>query len=221
MATKSLPTAFQPNITFSMDTDKARKALISKIVLDHQDEITKIRRHIHANPELSFKEYKTTKYIINYLTSLSPKLSIKPNSRGTGVVAILRGSKPGPCIGLRADIDALPIQEENESLSYKSQNANVSHACGHDAHTAILLVSAKILCTIQSQIAGSIKFIFQPAEEAYGGAKWMVESNQCLESPNVDQIYGLHVSSTRKLGTIHVNSSPKPLMSGMFKQKLR
>ena len=181
----------------------------------------KLRRHFHANPELSFQEYETAKYIENYLGNLSSSLIIKTNIAKTGITALLIGEKGnGPCIGLRADIDALPIQEENDSLSYKSQNANVSHACGHDAHTAILLVTAKILCTIQSQIAGSIKFIFQPAEEAYGGAKWMVESNQCLESPNVDQIYGLHVSSTRKLGTIHVNSSPKPLMSGMFKEKL-
>eukprot|EP01084_Bolivina_argentea_P077569 140756_1 len=201
-----------------LNIGKNGNVLLSKIVLDHKEELIRIRRQIHANPELSFKEYKTTQYIIDYLSSLSPKLSIQTNNRKTGVIALLKGSNPGKCIALRADIDALPIQEEND-FSYKSKNINISHACGHDAHTAILLVTAKILCSMQNNICGSIKFIFQPAEEGYGGAKWMVDAVKCLQSPHVHQIYGLHVSSTRKLGTVGVNQSPKPLMSGacMFK----
>jgi len=155
-----------------------------------KDELVKIRRHIHQHPELGMKEYETTKFVKEELTKAGIK--IKDIGTETGILAIIEGEKKGPntVTALRADMDALPIQEET-GLDYASQNEGVMHACGHDGHTTMLLGAAKLLNTMKDQFSGTVKFIFQPAEETLAGAKSMVEAG-VLEDPDVDNILGLH-----------------------------
>lgn len=157
--------------------------------------------HLHAHPELSYHEEKTAAFVYDILKGL-PLDEIRPNVGGHGVVALLKGARPGPCIALRADMDALSIQE-NTGCPFASQVPGVMHACGHDAHTAILLGAVHVLCGMRSQIAGSLKFIFQPSEEMTptGGAPGMIRDG-ALENPHVDAIIGLHVWPTLATGTI-------------------
>lgn len=137
-------------------------------------EIQAIRRDIHAHPELSYEEFRTSAIIHEYLTELG--IEPEPQFLETGVVALLEGGSPGPLIALRADIDALPLSEEN-SCEYSSKNAGAMHACGHDMHTAMLLGAASILSGMRNELKGSVLFIFQPAEEkAPGGAKPLIEA---------------------------------------------
>lgn len=160
-------------------------------------ELVEIRRDLHMNPELSFKEERTPQKIAEYLESLG--LEVTRNVGGNGVVAWLRGKKPGRTAAFRADFDALPIQDEKE-VSYKSQVPGVMHACGHDIHTAALLGAAKVLSGCREQIHGNIVFIHQFAEEVVpGGAKAMI-ADGCLDG--VDVIYGAHVWSEMPVGTI-------------------
>lgn len=153
------------------------------------------RRYLHENPELPFQEENTSRMVGDILVGYG--IDVQRNVGGYGVVGILKGPNPGPTIALRADMDALPIQEKNE-ISYKSNVPNVMHACGHDAHTATLLGVAKILSKYQEQLNGTVKFIFQPAEEeAPGGAIQMIEEG-VLEG--VDMIFANHVLSSMQLG---------------------
>ncbi len=146
------------------------------------------RRYLHKHPELSKAEYNTQQYIISKLEEENiPCYKIAD----TGVVGIIKGRPEGRVIGIRADIDALPIMEES-SKAYCSENKGVMHACGHDAHTAILLGTAKLFNSVKDQLDGSVKLFFQPAEETTGGAKRMVEEG-CMENPAVDYVIGLHV----------------------------
>lgn len=146
------------------------------------------RRYLHKHPELSKNEYNTQKYIISKLEEENiPCRKIAD----TGVVGVIKGAKPGKTVGIRADIDALPILEES-GRPYCSENKGVMHACGHDAHTAILLGTAKFFNSIKEQLNGNVKLFFQPAEETTGGAKRMVEEG-CMEEPPVDYVIGLHV----------------------------
>ena len=134
----------------------------------------------------------------------------------TGIVALLNGAiQPGPCIMLRADIDALPLNEES-GLPFKSLNDGINHACGHDAHMAILMVTFKILCQLQSNLSGCVKFVFQPAEEGGAGAHFMIEDG-VLNNPKVDQVFGLHVISMLPVGNIHLNNSTLMAGSAGFK----
>lgn len=153
--------------------------------------VTEIRRHLHQNPELSFQEFETSKYIISILKELNIKY--ESGIAKTGIVCYLYGKNPEKkVIALRADIDALPIVEENE-ISYKSNNKGVMHACGHDAHTASLLGVLFILNDLKEHFEGTIKFIFQPAEEKLpGGAKQMIEEG-VLKNPEPEIIIGQHV----------------------------
>lgn len=161
------------------------------------DEMVEIRRHLHMYPELSFKEVNTPKLIADKLRSFG--IDVKENVGGNGVVGYLKGTFDGPTIALRADFDALPIQDEKD-VSYKSKIDGVSHACGHDIHTAALLGVAKALSEARDELHGNIVFIHQFAEEVVpGGAKAMVEAG-CLDG--VDYVYGAHVSSWSELGTI-------------------
>lgn len=153
------------------------------------EEAVRIRRMIHENPELGFEEHKTAEIIANYLQELGIEVTI--GVAKTGVVGILHGEKEGPVLAFRADIDALPIQE-NTDVSYKSKNPGVMHACGHDMHTAMLLAAAKVLSQNKQHISGTIKFIFQPAEEMKGGGIRMVEEG-VLSNPTVDHIFAFHV----------------------------
>lgn len=139
-----------------------------------QHEMVTWRRHLHEHPELSFHEVETAKYIKSILATF-PNLTVSSLTENS-VIAVLKGRKPGKTIALRADIDALPIVEESD-VDFPSKNHGVMHACGHDTHTAMLLGAIKVLTGMQEQLAGTVKFIFQPAEEEPpGGAKLLVEA---------------------------------------------
>lgn len=160
---------------------------IKEAVASITDEIVAIRRDIHAHPELGFEEHRTAGLVEEYLQNQGIKTQ---RLAGTGVVGMIEGSTSGPVLMLRADLDALPVEEAND-VSYCSTNSGVMHACGHDAHTAILLGAAKILNQMKDQLAGSIKLVFQPNEEN-AGALPMIEEG-VLENPPVDAVMGLHV----------------------------
>jgi amidohydrolase len=178
------------------------------------------RRNFHQNPELSNREFKTAAKVAEHLKTLG--IEVQTGVAHTGVVGILKGGKPGPVIALRADMDALPVTERNslpfaskEKAMFNGQESGVMHACGHDAHVAILMSVAEILSKNKSDLKGTIKFIFQPAEEGppageKGGAGLMVEQG-VLENPKVDVIFGLHVRSITKLGVIEYR--PKGFMA--------
>ncbi len=178
------------------------------------------RHHLHQNPELSNREFKTAEYIAAHLKSLG--LEVQTNVAKTGVVAILKGGKPGPVVALRADIDGLPVPERVD-LPWKSTaigeyNGNkvpVMHACGHDTHIAILMGAAEVLTKVKSELKGTVKFIFQPAEEGApkgeeGGAKLMVKEG-VLKNPDVEAIFGLHIASGTHVGQI--NYKPGGIMA--------
>lgn len=160
----------------------------------------RLRRHLHQNPELSFCEFETAKYIAAELRSIG--IEQQEGVAGTGLVALITGKNPeNRTLALRADIDALPIFEQND-ISYKSKNEGVMHACGHDVHTASLLGAARILYSLRDEFEGTIKLIFQPAEEkAPGGASIMIAEG-VLENPTVDTIIGQHVAPNIPVGKI-------------------
>ena len=161
-----------------------------------REELIALRRDFHKHPELGFEEHRTAEVIEAYLQELG--LDTRRLAQ-TGVVAVLEGSRPGPVLMLRADMDALPVDEEND-IDYKSQNPGVMHACGHDAHMAMLLVAAKVLSQNRHAIAGTIKFVFQPNEEI-AGALPMIEEG-VLDHPTVDAVMGLHVWTPVESGKI-------------------
>jgi amidohydrolase len=165
------------------------------------------RRHLHENPELGFEEVKTSKFVTERLQSLGVE-DIKTGIARTGVTGLIRGGKgPGKTVLLRADMDALPILEEND-VPYVSQNPGVMHACGHDGHTAILMGVARLLTERKDSFAGTVKLLFQPAEELPpGGARPMIEAG-VLEDPHVDAVFGLHVAQEAPVGQIIVGSGP-------------
>lgn len=169
-------------------------------------EIIAIRRHIHQYPELGYEEKATSQLVANKLKAYG--IDVTESVGGYGVVGLLRGQKPGKTLLLRADMDALPIQEET-GLSYTSKIPGVMHACGHDIHTAILLGVARILSEYTDQIAGNIKFMFQPAEECnpHGGAKAMINAG-ILENPKVDYALALHVWPDLFIGEIGLAKGP-------------
>lgn len=157
------------------------------------------RRDIHQHPELSFQEVRTAKLVADHLKALG--LEVQTGVGGNGVVGVLRGGKPGPVVALRADMDALPVTElvdlpfkSTVRAVYNGQETGVMHACGHDNHVAILMGAAEVLAAMKASVPGTVKFIFQPAEEAppVGGAGPMIEAG-VLENPKVDAIFGLHV----------------------------
>ena len=175
------------------------------------------RRDIHQNPELGNREVRTAKLVADHLRSLG--LEVQTGIAHTGVVGLLRGEKPGPVVALRADMDALPVAEEvnipfasKVKSTYNGQEVGVMHACGHDTHTAILMGVAEILSGLKPQLQGSVKFIFQPAEEGppsgeEGGAALMIKQG-VLENPKPDAIFGLHVISSIETGKIAYRSGP-------------
>lgn len=196
------------------ELDKQFEAIESKVI--------EWRRHFHENPELSNREFKTAKRIAVHLKSLG--FEVQENIANTGVVGLLKGNKSGKVIALRADIDALPVTERN-NLSFKSEvkttfletETGVMHACGHDTHIAILMGVAEILSKNRDKIKGTVKFIFQPAEEGpppgeEGGAKLMIKEG-VLENPKVDAIFGLHIWTPFKTGTIYYK--PQGMMASV------
>ena len=173
---------------------------IKQLAQENFEEIRAIRRHLHQHPELSFQEFETAKFIQQKLTEYG--ISFQANVAKTGIVAIVEGKNPSAkTIALRADMDALPIIEQNK-LDYTSLNNGVMHACGHDAHTACLLGAGKILQTLKNEFEGSVKLIFQPSEEKLpGGASEMIKEG-VLENPIVESIIGQHVFTPFKVGTV-------------------
>ncbi|MGB5783021.1 MAG: amidohydrolase [Eudoraea sp.] len=197
----SISMAQEPNLTNDYN-------LVEKKVIEW-------RREIHQNPELSNREFKTAEKIAAHLNSLG--IAVQTGVAHTGVVGILKGNQPGKVVALRADIDALPVTERN-NLEFKStvsseflgEQVGVMHACGHDTHTAILMGVAEVLSKNKDKIKGTVKFIFQPAEEGAppgeeGGALLMVKEG-VLKNPDVDAIFGLHIKSEIPVGVIRYKS---------------
>lgn len=172
--------------------------LIDHMVSEISAEMIRLRRDFHAHPELGFQEKRTSGIIAAYLKSLG--LEVQEGIGETGVVGLLEGNLRGRTVMLRADMDALPIQEKNES-PYRSVNPGVMHACGHDGHMAILLGTAAVLSRLREHLKGQVKFVFQPAEERIGGARCMIEQG-VLEDPKVDGAFGLHLMSILPAGTL-------------------
>lgn len=178
-------------------------------------EMVKIRRYLHQYPELSFHESKTANYISNYYKALN--INVKTNVGGNGIVAKIDGKNPGPTVALRADFDGLPIQDEKE-VTYKSKVPGVMHACGHDGHTASLLVLAKTINEIKDNLSGTIVFIHQHAEETVPGGAISMIKDGCLNG--VDVIFGNHLWATEPLGKIQYKTGPMMAASDHFEVKI-
>ena len=185
---------------------------ISDEVIRLKDELIELRRDFHKHPELGRKEFRTAGIVEQYLKGLGLETTRMVE---TGVVATLYGKEDGKTIILRADMDALLVNEEND-VAYKSVNEGVMHACGHDGHTAILLVVAKILCSMKDRLKGNVKFVFQPDEEV-GAAHLMVKEG-VLENPPVDASFGLHLWSPIASGKVGVKAGP--IMAEMYNFKI-
>ena len=172
---------------------------IKTLAKQYSDEFIAIRHHLHAHPELSYKEFETSKFVQSKLSSFGIPFEVKAT---TGVLGMIKGKNPDSrVIALRADMDALPILEENE-VDYKSLNPGIMHACGHDVHTSILLGAAKILNELKDEWEGTIKLLFQPGEERNpGGASFMIKDG-VLENPRPQAIFGLHVHPGLDLGKL-------------------
>jgi amidohydrolase len=180
---------------------------LPQLLDDVEVSMVELRHDLHAHPELAFQEHRTTHVVRERLVELGWELSSCPTE--TGAVAVLRGAKPGRRIMIRADIDGLPVVEENQ-ISFASVNEGVMHACGHDVHTAGLLGIADLLSRRQDQLAGEFTLLFQPAEEALGGAIAMIEGGVLIANP-VDVVIGAHVSALAPLG--FVGTKPGVMMS--------
>ena len=177
-------------------------------------EIVALRRHLHQNPELSWQEFETSAFIMKTLADIPGIQDVRRIAK-VGVVAHMNGSKPGKTIALRADMDALSLSERGE-LPYQSKNDGVMHACGHDGHMAILLGAAKVLSRMRNELAGSVRFIFQPAEEGGFGALRLCEEG-VLTMPDVDAIFALHAWPGIPLGRVGIKSGPLMAADSHFK----
>ncbi len=183
-----------------------------------REELIGYRRHFHAHPELSFEEHETAAFIVHELRDGGFD-EIRTGMGKTGVLATLNGKRPGPVTLLRADMDALPM-DETADVPYRSTRKGAMHACGHDGHVAILLSSARALSRMRDRIAGTIVFCFQPAEEGPAGNKAMIDDG-ALEEPHVDRCFALHLYSGLEVGKIGVRDGPFFASSDRFKLVLR
>ncbi|MWV88680.1 amidohydrolase [Listeria monocytogenes] len=190
---------------------------LMNMLQERKDEITQIRRHLHEHPELSFHEAETAKFIQDFYKGKDVEVATEVGN-GHAVVVTIKGGKPGKTIALRADFDALPIEEQTE-LPFKSKNPGIMHACGHDGHTAYLLVLADCLIQLKENIPGTIKIVHQQAEETPpGGAKSVVESG-ILD--DVDQIFGIHVFPFGESGQVYYHSGFAMAGRTYFKLKIQ
>ncbi|WP_319372088.1 M20 family metallopeptidase [uncultured Ilyobacter sp.] len=195
----------------------------NKCIYDRINELTKcnknsfieIRRHLHQHPELGYDEFETSKYIATILEKLG--IEVQRGVAKTGVVGLLIGKYPGKTIAIRADMDALPINELND-FSYKSKYDGRMHACGHDAHMTFALGAAIVLSKLKDELHGNVKFIFQPAEETSGGAKPMIEEG-VLENPRIDAIIGAHVWNI-ECGKFGIKTGPIMASTDVFEIKI-
>ncbi|MES2355004.1 MAG: amidohydrolase [Pseudomonadota bacterium] len=209
------------------DTKSALQSQIDDLAAQVESKVIAWRRDIHQHPELGNREFRTAQLVANHLRALG--IDVQEKVAYTGVVGLLKGAQPGPVVALRADMDALPVTEEvdvpfasKERAVWNGIESGVMHACGHDAHTAILMGVAEVLSKMRDHIVGSVKFIFQPAEETApdgeeGGAQLMIKEG-VLENPKVDAIYGLHVTSLFATDTIGYR--PGPLMASADEVKI-
>jgi amidohydrolase len=215
MKSRAISKAILISIFLISTSIKAVTPNINQLANKVEPQVIKWRRHFHQNPELSNREFKTAETIASHLKEMG--LEVTTGIAHTGVVAILDSGKPGPVVALRADIDGLPVIESaplafasKVKTTYNGNQVGVMHACGHDTHIAMLLGAAKILTQMKSQLKGKVKFIFQPAEEGApedeeGGAMLMVKQG-VLKNPNVDAIFGLHISSGLDVGKVAYRS---------------
>ncbi len=206
----------------SSEIDAATTRLMPKII--------EWRRHIHQYPELGNREFKTARYVEDHLRRLG--MEVRTGIAKTGVVGILKGSQPGPVIGLRADMDGLPVTERNDlpfrsraTAEYGGQTVGVMHACGHDTHVAMLMGAAEVLAGMKDKIKGTVVFIFQPAEEGpppgeEGGASLMVKEG-VMNNPKIDAIFGIHINSRTEVGTIRYKPGSIMAASDWFEIKIR
>lgn len=177
-----------------------------------RDRLVDVRRDIHKHPELGFEEVRTAGLVADRLAELD--VATRTGVATTGVVGTLTGGKPGPCVLVRADMDALPLQEEND-VPYRSSVDGKMHACGHDAHTSILLGAAEVLAARREDLAGTVKLVFQPAEEGPGGAEPMIAAG-VMDDPKVDVAIGLHVWNNLHVGEVGILSGPAMAAVDMF-----
>lgn len=208
--------------TLQQQIDQKSKTELAKVI--------EWRRYIHQHPELGNREFKTAEMIAKHLKSLG--IEVQTGVAKTGVVGILKGGKPGPVIALRADMDALPVYERvnlpfasKDSADYMGQKVAVMHACGHDSHVAILMGTAEVLASMKKDIAGTVKFIFQPAEEGppgdeEGGAPLMIKEG-VMDNPKVEAMFGLHIASSIETGTIKYKTGPFMASSDWFTIKVK
>lgn len=212
-------------LTFAQVKDYSE--VITKKAAKIEQKVIDWRHDIHQNPELGNREFRTSELIAKHLKSLGIQVQTKVGV--TGVVGILKGDKPGPVIALRADMDALPVEEKNDltfaskvKTTYNGKETSIMHACGHDGHVAILMGVAEILSGMKSDLKGTVKFIFQPAEEGApkgeeGGAYLMIKEG-VLENPKVDVIFGLHLNALTEVGKI--NYKPAGIMASVNDMKI-
>lgn len=202
--------------------DQKAKELLPKVI--------EWRRHIHQNPELGNREFKTMAYIVEHLKKLG--LEVRQGVAKTGIVAILKGGKPGPVVALRADMDALPVPERANipfkstvTGEYNGQTVPVMHACGHDTHVAMLMGTAELLASMKKDVPGTVVFIFQPAEEGSpgteeGGAPLMIKEG-AMDNPKVDAIFGIHINSQTEIGKIKYKPGATMASSDWFTIKVK
>ena len=212
--------------TFAIDLTDEINASADNIL----PKVIEWRRYLHQNPELGNREFKTAAYIEKHLRALG--LEVRTKIAHTGVVGILKGAQPGPVIGLRADIDGLPVLERTD-VAYKSkataeyggQQVGVMHACGHDTHIAMLLGTAEVLTKMKDKLKGTVVFIFQPAEEGppegeEGGASLMVKEG-VMDNPKIDAIFGIHINSATEVGKIKYKSGSMMAAADWFSIKIK
>ncbi len=209
-------------VDMSREIDAGTAKLLPKII--------EWRRHLHQFPELGNHEVKTAKYVEDHLRRLG--LEVRTGVGKTGVVGVLKGSQPGPVIGLRADMDGLPVTERNslpfaskETAEFNGQKVGVMHACGHDTHVAMLMGTAELLAGMKDKIKGTVVFIFQPAEEGppageEGGAPLMMKDG-AMDNPKIDAIFGIHINSATEVGKIKFRSGSMMAASDWFQIKIK
>lgn len=200
----------------------AREQAVAKAAEAMRAKLVEQRRDFHMHPELSNREERTSRVVAERLRALG--LEVRTGVGKHGVVGVLEGGKPGPVVAVRADMDALPIQETID-VPYKSQNAGVKHACGHDVHTTVELGVAEVLAGMRDRVAGTVVFVFQPAEEGppageEGGARLMIKEG-ALESPRPSAIFGLHVMPNLEVGSVGYNSGPAMASADKFVATIR
>ena len=210
--------------------DAATVNKVAEMADEIEEQVIEWRRHFHQHPELSNREFKTAERVAEHLTSLG--IEVQTGIAHTGVVGVLKGGKPGPVVGLRADMDALPVTERvdvpfasKQTTIYNGEEVGVMHACGHDTHIAILMGVAEILAGMKDDLQGTVKFIFQPAEEGApageeGGARLMVKEG-VMKNPDIDAIFGLHIWATENAGTISYKSGGIMASSDGFQIKVK